>query len=109
MNKIVKIIHSCAQLWDGKPTKNYGERYMITWKLPGYEHAVDGKGGQKLIDGVLGSEDRGNSNSGHNDSGRMLGDDEQPFGKPASGDASLNMSSKIDERTSLIPDGKTKG
>ena len=43
--------------------------------------------------------------SGQNDSGRM-GDDQEVFGKaPNSGDASLNMSSKIDERTSLLPDG----
>ena len=41
VNKIVKIIHMCAQNWDGKPTKNFGDRYMITWKLPGYENAVE--------------------------------------------------------------------
>lgn len=35
-----------------------------------------------------------------------MGDDQEVFGKaPNSGDASLNMSSKIDERTSLLPDG----
>ena len=41
VNKIVKIIHLCTQHWEGKPTKNYGERYMITWKLPGYDQAID--------------------------------------------------------------------
>ena len=41
VNKIVKIIHLCALSWDGKPTKNYGERYMITWKLPSYDDAID--------------------------------------------------------------------
>ena len=37
VNKIVKIIHLCAKHQDGKPTKNFGERYMLTWKLPGYD------------------------------------------------------------------------
>lgn len=43
VNKIVRIIHLCAQTWNGKPTKNYGEQYLITWRLPSYENAVDFK------------------------------------------------------------------
>lgn len=34
VNKIVKIIHEVCYLWDGMPTKNYGEKYLLTWKLP---------------------------------------------------------------------------
>ena len=34
VNKIVKIVHEVAKKWDGLPTKNYGEKYLLTWKLP---------------------------------------------------------------------------
>lgn len=34
VNKIVKIVHECAKRWDGAPTKNYGDKYLLTWKLP---------------------------------------------------------------------------
>ena len=108
VNKIVKIIHVCGQQWDGKPTKNYGERYMITWKLPSYEGAVDkGENSNMLLgDGNLGSQDP-NLNGANNESGRLGSGDDDLFSKPQvnSGDQSLNMSSKIDERTSLLPDG----
>ena len=54
VNKIVKIIHLCTQHWEGKPTKNYGERYMITWKLPGYDQAIeDGAADGKPFDGNM--------------------------------------------------------
>lgn len=41
VNKIVKIIHECAKHWNGKPTKNYGEKYLLTWRIPSYSDAVD--------------------------------------------------------------------
>jgi len=41
VNKIVKIIHECTRRWDGKPTKNFGERYLLTWRVPSYAEAVD--------------------------------------------------------------------
>lgn len=34
VNKIVKIIHECAKKWDGVPTNNNGDRYVLTWRLP---------------------------------------------------------------------------
>lgn len=37
----MKIIHECTRRWDGKPTKNFGERYLLTWKVPSYSDAVD--------------------------------------------------------------------
>jgi class 3 adenylate cyclase len=40
VNKIVRIVHLCASHWEGKPTKNDGDRYMITWKLPTYDQAA---------------------------------------------------------------------
>jgi len=41
VNKIVKIIHECTKRWDGRPAKNYGEKYLLTWKIPRYSDAVD--------------------------------------------------------------------
>jgi len=34
VNKIVKIVHDCAKKWDGVPTNNNGDRYILSWKLP---------------------------------------------------------------------------
>ena len=34
VNKIVRIIHEVAKRWDGEPAKNYGEKYLLIWKLP---------------------------------------------------------------------------
>jgi len=37
----VKIVHEVAALWDGTAVKNYGDKYLLIWKLPSYEQAVD--------------------------------------------------------------------
>lgn len=34
VNKIVKIIHECAKRWDGIPTNNNGDIYILSWRLP---------------------------------------------------------------------------
>jgi hypothetical protein len=34
VNKIVKIVHECSKMWDGVPISNYGDRYILAWKLP---------------------------------------------------------------------------
>jgi len=34
VNKIVKIIHEVTKRWDGQPAKNYGEKYLLLWKMP---------------------------------------------------------------------------
>ena len=41
VNKIVKIIHEVCSVWEGMPTKNYGEKYLLTWKLPALDQAID--------------------------------------------------------------------
>jgi hypothetical protein len=41
VNKIVKIIHECTKRYDGKPTKNYGDKFLLTWRLPKLADAVD--------------------------------------------------------------------
>jgi len=45
VNKIVKIIHECAIKWDGSPNKNYGNKYLLTWKLP----IAKAEGGKKSV------------------------------------------------------------
>ena len=49
VNKIVKVIHLCTQQWEGQPSKNYGEKYMLIWKLPEYKDAIDGDGGSDFV------------------------------------------------------------
>jgi class 3 adenylate cyclase len=34
VNKIVKIVHECTRRWDGVPSNNNGDKYILTWKLP---------------------------------------------------------------------------
>lgn len=34
VNKIVKIIHECTKRWEGVPTNNNGDKYILTWRLP---------------------------------------------------------------------------
>lgn len=34
VNKIVKIVHECAKRWDGVPTNNNGDIYILSWRLP---------------------------------------------------------------------------
>jgi hypothetical protein len=34
VNKIVKIVHECAKRWDGIPTNNNGDTYILSWRLP---------------------------------------------------------------------------
>jgi hypothetical protein len=34
LNKIVHILHSCADRWSGSSNKNEGDKYLLTWKLP---------------------------------------------------------------------------
>jgi hypothetical protein len=41
VNKIVKIIHECTKQWDGMPTKNYGDKFLLTWKMPKIADAID--------------------------------------------------------------------
>lgn len=41
VNKIVKIIHECTKRWDGKPTKNYGDKFLLTWRMPRQQDAID--------------------------------------------------------------------
>ena len=101
VNKIIRIIHLCAQNWDGKPTKNYGERYMITWKLPGYDLVTDFGDGDadknKADDRNAVNQSQNAASIGEN------GDD--VFLKIQENGQESSFRGKIDERTSLLPDG----
>ena len=87
---------------------------MITWKLPGYEKAVDSKEGSNasgllLADGQMGSQDGlqslHNAESGRNQDDDLFG---KNVGGAGTGNESLDHSRKVDERTSLLPDGTNK-
>jgi len=116
VNKIVRTIHLCAQTWEGKPTKNYGDRFMITWKLPSFDLAIEekayadtnslpvmGPDGQPVM---MDPEQRASLERGTGAS-----PDDDVFGKaPGVGiNDSVNAPGKIDERTSLLPDGAPRG
>lgn len=41
LNKIIGIVHQCAEKWDGWANRNECDKYLITWKLPDTEHTAD--------------------------------------------------------------------
>ncbi len=43
LNKVVRILHECADRWSGSANKNEGERFLITWKLPEIEESENEK------------------------------------------------------------------
>ena len=74
---------------------------MITWKLPSYDLAID----SGVVSGDLAALGSEAGAMGSNPES-LRNDGEDIFGKnPGSGDQSVNISSKNDERTSLLPDG----
>lgn len=34
VNTIVDIVHKVGETWSGLPTNNFGDRYLIMWRLP---------------------------------------------------------------------------
>ncbi|CDW71083.1 adenylyl cyclase [Stylonychia lemnae] len=49
VNKIVKIVHEVAKKWDGAPTKNYGDKYLLTWRLPNLKKNEQMLSGQRTV------------------------------------------------------------
>ena len=49
VNKIVKIVHECGKKWDGIPSNNFGDKYVLTWRLPTEEDAK--KDSARMIEG----------------------------------------------------------
>ncbi|EER10075.1 hypothetical protein Pmar_PMAR007073, partial [Perkinsus marinus ATCC 50983] len=39
VNKIARIVHNCADEWQGAANKNLGDSFLLTWLLPPMEHS----------------------------------------------------------------------
>lgn len=50
LNKVVNILHSVAHRWDGWASKNEGDKYVITWKLPDTENSADNEKNEQLME-----------------------------------------------------------
>jgi hypothetical protein len=48
MNKIIYIVHTTADKWQGSPNKTDNDRLLITWKLPEIEEGDNEKNEQRL-------------------------------------------------------------
>lgn len=50
LNKIIGIVHQCAEKWDGWANRNECDKYLITWKLPDTEHTADNEKNEQLLE-----------------------------------------------------------
>jgi class 3 adenylate cyclase len=50
LNKIIGIVHQCAEKWDGWANRNECDKYLITWKLPDTEHSSDNEKNEQLLE-----------------------------------------------------------
>jgi hypothetical protein len=41
LNKVVNILHTCADRWDGSANKSDGDVYLMTWLLPNSDNSTD--------------------------------------------------------------------
>jgi len=57
VNKVVKIIHECTKRYDGKATKNYGDKFLLTWRLPKVDDAIDLIKAENDEDSKIGDDD----------------------------------------------------
>lgn len=48
LNKIVNILHECADRWNGSANKNEGDKYLLTWKLPDIDESENEKNEAQL-------------------------------------------------------------
>ena len=61
VNKIVRIIHEVGTKWEAEPAKNFGDKYLLIWKMPtgddkgGFSAAIEqNKALKKQIEGAGG-------------------------------------------------------
>ena len=52
VNTIVEIVHKVAIHWEGTPTNNNGDKYLITWRLPTSDDAKKSIAGSVLTEKV---------------------------------------------------------
>lgn len=57
VNKVVKIVHECTKRYEGKATKNYGDKFLLTWRLPKHSDAIDLIKAEADEDSKVGEED----------------------------------------------------
>ena len=50
MNKVIKILHRCADKWDGQANRNENDKYLITWKLPETDSTTDTEKNEVLLE-----------------------------------------------------------
>jgi class 3 adenylate cyclase len=50
LNRIVGILHECAEMWDGQANKNEGDKYLITWKLPNTDNQQENDKNEQLME-----------------------------------------------------------
>jgi len=50
LNKVVGILHSCSQRWEGWANNNEGDKYLITWNLPSTEQSTDNEKTESLME-----------------------------------------------------------
>lgn len=50
LNKVVKILHTVSNRWDGWASKNEGDKYVVTWKLPDIEGSHDNEKNEMLME-----------------------------------------------------------
>ena len=46
VNKIVKILHGCADRWSGSANKNEAPKFLLTWRLPDIDESENEKNEQ---------------------------------------------------------------
>mmetsp|Transcript_14383 Transcript_14383/g.13982 ORF Transcript_14383/g.13982 Transcript_14383/m.13982 type:complete len:408 (-) Transcript_14383:505-1728(-) len=47
INKVVKILHSCADRWSGSANKNEVNKFLLTWRLPDIDESENEKNEQQ--------------------------------------------------------------
>lgn len=50
LNKIINILHKCADEWDGQANRNENDRYLITWRLPETDGTTDNEKNEALME-----------------------------------------------------------
>ena len=50
LNKIISILHQCADRWDGWANKTDGEKFLISWKLPEAEQTNDVEKNEQVME-----------------------------------------------------------
>ena len=50
LNKIILILHQCADKWDGWANKTDGEKFLLSWKIPEPEQSNDVEKNEQVME-----------------------------------------------------------